>query len=127
MVRIEGYVSKKVIYRWLENYEYIDAGDTPPEAPPSNGGPKSDDGISGGFLNKVMLDQAIENLPLLMKACIKARYIHRLPLGKTLKTLEISRDVYYERCKMAVDHIYRELNGDRVGVKSLLEKIIGEA
>jgi DNA-directed RNA polymerase specialized sigma24 family protein len=125
MVRVEGYISKKNIVRWLEHYEYLQVGDQQPDAlPMSTGGPKADDGISGGFLNRVMLDQAIDNLPPLMKACIKARYVHKLPLGKTLRVLGIGQGVYYERCKMAVDHIYKELNGDRLGVKALLEKII---
>jgi DNA-directed RNA polymerase specialized sigma subunit len=124
MVKIEGYISKKAIRRWLENYESLAAGDRPPEAVSTNSGPKAYDGISNAQLNKMMLDQAIENLPDLMKACIKARYIYKLPRKRTLQLLGISDAVYYNRCKLAIDHIYLELNGDLAGIKRLLEKIL---
>jgi DNA-directed RNA polymerase specialized sigma24 family protein len=123
-IKIEGFISKKTIKRWLEDYEYLTAGDRPPDAPPTNGGPKPDDGITNGQLNKLMLDQAINDLPPLMKACVKSRYVYKLRLGKTLKVLGISGGVYYERCRMAIDHIYAQLNGEKANYKALFDKII---
>jgi DNA-directed RNA polymerase specialized sigma24 family protein len=124
MKKIEGYVSKKVILYWLENYEYLQAKDTPPDAIPTNSGPKSYDGVSANQLNKVMLDQAIDELPKLAKACIKSRYVYKIAAGRTCSVLDISKDVYYDRCKLGVDLIYQQLNGERANYKKLLEKII---
>lgn len=125
MVRIEGYTSKKVIRRWLVNYESMAAGDIPLDAMPRNSGPKAADGWGPGKLNKIMLDQAIENIPdKRMKACVYARWIYQLPLGKTLRTLNIPKSTYYKHCDDAVDFIYREINGERVGVKNLLNTIL---
>ncbi|XJZ25965.1 hypothetical protein ACF5W4_11185 [Bacillota bacterium Lsc_1132] len=90
-MKVDGYVSKKVIKRWLENYEALAVGEAPDDAPPSNSGPKNYDGISGGQLNKIMLDQAIGKLSPLKRSCIEAKYIERLPLGITLKALEINQ------------------------------------
>lgn len=127
MANIEGYVNKKTIRAWLDNYEYLEAGDILPDAVPSSSGPKAYDGISARQLNKVMLDQAIDNLPKLAKACCKARWVHKMPVNKTLDMLDIERDVYYNRCSLAVDLIYRELNGERASYVSLLEKIFDKA
>ena len=124
MVKIEGYISKRTIKRWLENYDSLAAEDRFPDAISTHSGPKAYDGISNSRLNRMMLDQAIENLPDLMKACIKARYIYKLPRKRTLQLLGISSAVYYNRCKLAIDHIYLDLNGDLAGIKRLLEKII---
>lgn len=126
-VRVEGYVSKKAVKRWLEDYEYIAAGDSPPDAPPSNSGPKNNDGWGAGKLNKIMLDQAIENLPPLVRACVKARWVHKLPLRKTLRILEIKEGVYYNRCDLGVDLIYQELNGEVGRYKALYDKIFDKA
>lgn len=133
-MKVEGYVSKKVITRWLESYEALAAGEAPEDAPPSNSGPKNYDGISGGFLNKIMLDQAIASLSPLKRSCIEAKYIEKLPMAITLKALEISESVYKDRCKKGVDEIYRFLNGekaDQINIPSnhnkLLMKIMGKA
>ncbi|MGP9042117.1 hypothetical protein [Cytobacillus kochii] len=123
MTRIEGYVSKKTVLSWLEDYESLDAGDVPPEALPSNSGPKAYDGVSARQLNKMMLDQAIENLPKLAKACCKARWVHKIPVNKTLRILDIERDVYYNRCRLAVTLIYQEINGEQANYMALLRKI----
>lgn len=126
-VRVEGYVSKKVIKGWLMTYEYLEAGDRPPDAPPTNSGPKNRDGISGGQLNKLMLDQAIENLPPLAKACVKARWVHRLPKGKTLRVLGITDGVYYNRCDLAINLIHAAINGEAGRYKALADKILDKA
>ncbi|AYP68433.1 hypothetical protein HWB91_gp63 [Bacillus phage vB_BboS-125] len=123
-IRVEGYVSKKAIQRWLENYEYLEAGDTPPDTPPTNSGPKNQDGISGGQLNKLMLDQAIENLPPLAKACILARWVHKLSRAKTLRVLGISDAIYRNRCSLGIDLIHSEINGEVGRYKALADKIL---
>ncbi|MED3571946.1 hypothetical protein [Cytobacillus praedii] len=124
MKKIEGYVSKKAILFWLENYEALESGDVPYDAPPTNSGPKAFDGITGNYLNKVMLDQAIEKLPKLEKALVKARWVHKFAVKRTVTVLNITKELYYIRCKKAVDLIYNEINGERAAVKRLLEKII---
>ncbi|WP_433958554.1 hypothetical protein [Cytobacillus horneckiae] len=125
MKKIEGYVSKKAVRYWLDNYEYLEANDVPPDAPPSNSGPKSFDGITSNQLNKLMLDQAIENLPKLAKACCKARWVHKLPVKKTVTMLEINQEVYYNRCRLAINLIQKEINGEKAQYVGLLKKILG--
>lgn len=123
MARFEGFISKKVVKAWLETYEYMIAGDRPPDALPGNSGPKSADGIKAGFLNRVMLEQAIESLSPLTKACCKARWVHKLPRKQVLDTLGISKEVYYNRCDQAIEEIYQFVNGGLLPVKNLVEAI----
>jgi len=127
MKKIDGYVSKAMILEWLRHYEYLEAGDTLPDALPGNSGPKAYDGVSARQLNKLMLDQAIENLPKLAKACCKARWVHKFSVKKTLRMLDIEADVYYNRCRLAVDLIHKEINGERANYVALLEKINDKA
>lgn len=123
MVKIEGYVSKKVVKDWLENYASMHAKDRPVDAMPMSSGPKPSDGVTATQLNKVMLDQAIEALPILTKACCKARWVYGFPVDSTVNTLDISREIYYSRCDEAVELIYRALNGEKAAYIGLLRKI----
>lgn len=123
MKKIEGYTSKKAILYWLENYDYLAANDRPPDAPIGNSGPKAYDGVKTSQLNLLMLNQAIDRLPMLAKACCKARWVNGFPVRHTLNMLDISKDVYYERCRLAVELIYKEINGERASYKALLDKI----
>lgn len=126
MVQIEGYVSKKVIRQWLENYEYMEVGDRPPDAPVTNSGPKSADGIKGGQLNKLMLDQAIEELPLLERACVKARWVHRFSPKQRRKMCErlgITNDMYRSRSEQSVKLLHDRINGEVALYKRLFDKI----
>ena len=126
--RIEGYISKKAITHWLENYNSLAAGDRPiEESIGSGGGPKSPDGITNSKLNQIMLDKAIENLPKLTRAVCKARWVYQFPRRKTMKTLMISESVYNQHRRTAVNLIYRELNGEMVNYSELLDKISGKA
>lgn len=126
--RIEGFVSKKAITYWLENYEYLVAGDRPPDTPVvSGGGIKSQDGIRDSQLNLVMLEQAISKLPPLTKAVCKARWVHRFPRRKTLQILGISEAVYNRHRHEAVQLIYQELNGEVANYKALMDKISGSS
>lgn len=122
-MRVEGYISKKTIRSWLENYDSLQAKDRPVDAPVVSSGPKPADGVTASQLNKVMLDQAIASLPILTKACCKARWVNRLPVRRTVEILDISKSIYYERCEMAVDLIYRQLNGEKASYMALLRKI----
>lgn len=131
---VEGYISMKVVRNWLENYEYMQSGDRDPDAIPTNSGPKNYDGISGGQLNKIMLDQAIANLSPLKRSCIEAKYIEKLPTKLTLKALEISYSVYQDRIRQGIVDIHNFLNGekaDQVKIpgnhKKLISKIFDKA
>lgn len=124
-MRVEGYVSKKTILRWLEDYEYMQAGDQSPDAVPSNSGPKNYDGISGNVLNKIMLDDALRRLSPLKRSCLEAKYVEKIPTATTLRALEITESVYRHRLKAAVDDIYHFLNGkkaDQVNLPRNLSK-----
>lgn len=124
MLKIDGYVSKKNIRRWLENYESLAAGDCPPDAIPTHSAAKALDGWTGGKINKIMLDQAIDKIPdRLTKACVYARWIYRLPLGETLRKLGLTKDAYFKRCDTALDFVCNYVNGGIVGYMRLSEII----
>ncbi|MCU7663744.1 hypothetical protein [Bacillus thuringiensis] len=125
MTRIDGYVSKKTIQLWLENYESLAVGDRFPEAPPSFTGPGALDGKGDGRLNKIVLDQAIKQLPKNMQYIVLARYVAKIPRKNTLRTMNITETVYYTRCKQAVDILHMTINGDMVGMKKLIKKLYG--
>ncbi|MCU5511396.1 hypothetical protein OCB07_21515 [Bacillus cereus] len=125
MTRIDGYVSKKTIRLWLENYESLAVGDRFPDAPPSFTGPGAQDGKSDGRLNKIVLDQAIKQLPKNMQYIVLARYVAKIPRKNTLRMMNITETVYYTRCKQAVDILHMTINGDMVGMKKLIKKLYG--
>ncbi|CAM4313054.1 hypothetical protein [Bacillus wiedmannii] len=125
MTRIDGYVSKKTIRLWLENYESLAVGDRFPDAPPSFTGPATQDGKSDGRLNKIVLDQAIKQLPKNMRYIVLARYVVKIPRKNTLRTMNITETVYYTRCKQAIDMMHMNINGDMVGMKKLIKKLYG--
>ncbi|TKH59142.1 hypothetical protein FC677_08265 [Bacillus cereus] len=125
MTRIDGYVSKKTIRLWLENYESLAVGDRFPDAPPSFTGPGAQDGKSDGRLNKIVLDQAIKQLPKNMRYIVLARYVVKIPRKNTLRTMNITETVYYTRCKQAIDMMHMNINGDMVGMKKLIKKLYG--
>lgn len=118
-------ITRKTIKIWLENYVSLAVGERLPDVI-QNSGPKNYDGISGGYLNKVMLDDVINKLPPLTKACVQIRWIRCLPVAKSLKTIGITRDQYNRLCDEAVDTIYRNINGGLLGAKKLAEAILGE-
>lgn len=132
MVKIEGYISKKSILRWLDDYEYMVTGDRSPDALPSNSGPKVYDGWGDSKLNLIMLNDAINKLPPLVFECAIYKWVQREKIKDALVLLEqagwrISRKVFDTRCKWAVDLIYHQINGDAAAYKSLVEKIFVEA
>ncbi|MDA2014168.1 hypothetical protein PDM95_00815 [Bacillus cereus] len=123
MTRIDGYVSKKTIRLWLENYESLAVGDRFPDAPPSFTGPGAQDGKSDGRLNKIVLDQAIKQLPKNMRYIVIARYVVKIPRKRILHKLNIHANEYYKYCDKAVDMLYRIINGDMVGMNQLIKKV----
>lgn len=125
MIRIEGYISKRNIRRWLNNYQALAAGDYSLDDIPRSSGPKADDGVSGARLNKIMLDQAVAELPQELKTCVYARWVYCLPLAEALPKLGLEKAAYYSRCDRAVDRIYQRINGGLAGAKALLGKILG--
>jgi DNA-directed RNA polymerase specialized sigma24 family protein len=125
-MRIEGYVSKKNIRRWLDNYEALAVGDRPADAVPTNSGPKNYDGVSGGRLNKIMLDDAIKKLPRLQRACVTCKWIRQLRPAEALRLLGITKAEYTAGCNAAVDSIYASINGPIAGVKQLMQAIAAQ-
>lgn len=131
-MKVDGYISKAVIKRWLENYDSLMKGDVMQDLPAGNSGPKTYDGISGGRLNKIMLQQAIKQLSPLRRSCIEAKYVEQLPKHVILRALEISEGVYKDRVKRGIDDIYHYLNGEKAqkvripdNHRKLLSKIFG--
>jgi DNA-directed RNA polymerase specialized sigma subunit len=122
-LRIEGYVSKKNIRRLLDNYQALEKGDQLPSDAPVNAGQKAYDGVSGGRLNKIMLDDAIAQLSPFMATIVKCRWTRQLQRRDTLKMLGISAGVYYQRCNLAVEQIYVEVNGKAAGIVALYAAI----
>lgn len=116
-------ISKKVIKYWLDNYTSIIANDRPVDAIPSNSGKKSYDGISWKQIDRIMLQDAIEKLPRLLKKCVYARWVDPQPLGETLRNLNLTKDVYYKRCSWAIDGIYYHVNGEFANIQDLYNKI----
>ena len=122
-MKIEGYISKKTIRFWLDNYEALVSGDRPLEEIPGNTGPKNVDGISAGLLNKTMLENAVDGLPGDLQLCVKNRWYYHYAVRHTCNVLGITSDDYYSKCNEAVEMIYNELNGFLLGVKQLMKKI----
>lgn len=129
MARIEGYVSKKNIKRWLENYPALAAGDRIDDGMVVNSGPKAYDGVSGGRLNKIMLDKALADmrraLPFSWRCCLY-RWVKPIMRREALKLLGVSGTVYTRGCNEAVDYIYKHVNGELIPYMRLLDAIKGK-
>ncbi|UOX98416.1 hypothetical protein MWG54_12720 [Bacillus cereus] len=125
MTRIDGYVSKKTLRLWLENYESLAVGDRFPDAPPSFTGPGALDGKGDGRLNKIVLDQAIKQLPKNMRYVVLARYVVKVPRKRILHKLNIHANEYYKYCDKAIITLHRTINGDMIGMKQLIKKLDG--
>lgn len=121
-VYIEDYVSKAKVRKMLENYNAIKQGDYSWKEP-TNSGPKVYDGITAGQLDRIMIDQAIEKLPRMEKACCRGRWILELKRHEILKALKITPRAYYDYCNSAIAFIYREINGEKIGVLELMDAI----
>nr|WP_233167690.1 hypothetical protein [Paenibacillus roseus] len=128
-MRLEGYISKKNIRRWLDNYASMVVGDRPYDALPSNSGPKAYDGVSDGRINKIMLDHTLEQLRRdkpRTYACVQARWLLQLRTGEAMRKLGIPQDEYARRCSNAVDFLYLRINGKSDGYRRLAEFILSQ-
>lgn len=123
MPRIEGYVSKKNIRRLLDNYPALEVGDQLPSDAPVNTGQKAYDGVSGGRLNKIMLDDAISGLSPFMQTVVKCKWTRQLQLQDSLKVLGCTKKVFYQRCDLAVEQLYIQVNGAAAGIVALYSAI----
>ncbi len=128
-MRIEGYISKRNIKRWLENYESLAAGDRPYDAIPGSSGPKNTDGVvSGGRLNKIMLDDALEQLRKEMSFsyyCVRFTYIRPILQKEALRKLNVRRPVFVRGLEQGEEFIYRAINGGAAEEKESLQAAPG--
>lgn len=123
-VRIEGYISKKALKGILNNWQEVGAKKVDFSGA-RHGNPVKSDGVSGSRINKIMIKQALENIPdKKVQYCAYARWIYQIPVGRTLDRLNIAKTTYYKYCEDALDFIYTKINGERAGVKSLLNEIL---
>lgn len=126
-----SFVSKKNIYRLLENYRAMLYGDQMTVEPgvSINTGPKSLDGVSGGRLNKIMLDQALsalrKGLPFSYR-CIDAKYLRPILVRESTHMLGVKLSVYNRGIKEGVDFLYFQVNGKEANL-DLLRKAIDRA
>lgn len=126
MAHIEGYVSKKNVIRWLENYGSLEAGDQIDDGQVQvvNTGPKAYDGVSGGRLNKIMLDQALGQLRKEMSFsfyCVRFHYIRPILQKEALRILRVRRPVFIRGLEQGEEFLYRTINGGAAEEKERLE------
>lgn len=128
MRKIEGFVSKKNVQRWLANYQAIQSGDQIDDGRPVHSGPRPLDGVSGGMLNKIMLDKALADLkrekPFIWR-CVQCRWIKTVTRREALRLLGVSAPEYAEACRDGVDYIFNHVNGGTTGYSRLLDAILG--
>jgi fimbrial chaperone protein len=128
MARIDGYISKKNVRRWLVNYQALESGDKIDDGVVVNSGPKAYDGVSGGRLNKIMLDKALadlrRDLPFSWRCCLY-RWIRPIMRREALRLLGVSSAVYTRGCNEAVDYVYKHVNGGLIPYMRLLDAING--
>jgi fimbrial chaperone protein len=126
--KVEGFVSKKNVKRWLDHYQAIHTGDRIDDGRPVNSGPRPLDGVSGGRLNKIMLDNALADLkrdkPFIWR-CVQCRWVKRVTRLEALQLLEVSSSEYAEGCREGLDYIFNHVNGGTTGYSKLLAAILG--
>jgi fimbrial chaperone protein len=125
MVVVRGIISKAQLRNWLENWLSFTTGDLLPDAPAINSGAKSRDGVTGGQINKIMLDDAINRLPSELRRVIYLRWTSpgEIKLRDALRALGVQKSEYYRRCDVAVDMLYDRINGLAINYANLYENI----
>lgn len=128
---VKGLIPEAVIRAWLVNYQDLIAGSKPADAVPTNSGPKPQDGITSHQLNRIMLEAAIEALPMPHKAIVKGRWILQLRQDQTLATTaklghRLSKKQYYKRCDQAITLIYYHVNGKAANYQDLIQTLEGK-
>jgi hypothetical protein len=129
MVRVYGVISEARLREWLGNWASLEAGDKLPDAIPVNSGAKSMDGITGGHINKIMLDAAIKRLPGELQRVIYLRWTSpkRIGLKEALWALGVQKSEYYRRCDVAVARLYDNINGLAVNYARLYDKSVDKS
>jgi hypothetical protein len=127
-VYVEGLFSKKVIVKLLEDYHSlgeIKIRTTNYAEERSSSSSVKSDGVSGRIINKMMIDQALKAIPdQKVRYCAVALWIQNKRPTVIAKQLGISRPTFYKYKSEAIDFIYRHVNGERAGVKDLLDTIL---
>ena len=125
MVVVRGVISKTQLRDWLENWLSFAVGDKLPDALSVNSGVKSRDGVTGGQINKIMLDDAISRLPSELQRVIYLRWTSptRIQLRDALRALGVQKSEYYRRCNVAVDKLYDRINGLAINYSNLYNNI----
>lgn len=113
-------VSKKVVKQWLEYYHELQAGEAL-ENGFSFGGPKPEDGVTSGQLNKIMLDQAIKAMPSKLYQAASCRFIRDLSTRDALRELNCSRGTYFKRNRDCINFVYAYVNGLEFDLEKLQE------
>lgn len=127
-VYVEGLFSKKAVVRMLEDYHSlgeIKIRTTNYAEERTSGSPINSDGVSGRRINKMMIDQALKAIPdQKVQLCARALWVHSLPPKVILERLGVTRPTFYKYKNEAIDFIYKRINGERAGVKKLLDTIL---
>lgn len=100
-----------VIRNWLENYPHLREGISTGTS--GNSSARPIDGIKSSLLSKIILDEAIEQLPEPEHDILTACYIVREPQGDTCKRLAISVYKYRGLLFGAVSMVWHSLNNGR--------------
>lgn len=104
-------IARKTIRQWLDNYAVLVHGGKPADDIPHNSGCKPVDGVTNRWLNKMMLQEAIDKLPKELRQIVYFRWIDKMPLSFVLSILDLTKDQYYYRCDKAVESLYKSING----------------
>ncbi len=124
MVVVRGTISEAQVREWLENWISLAICDKFFDALPSNSGAKAFDGISGARINKIMMEDAIQKLPIELQRVVHFRWTgNKVRLRDALKCLGYGKSEYYRRCDLAVTAIYRIINGLALNYANLWDRI----
>lgn len=106
-------IGRRQVRRWLDNWEHLIRREPMEDSLPGNGGCKPADGITNGMLNKIMLEMAYDRLPYELKRVAYYRWVIKgqHSLQQTLHLLGMTKDQYYYRCDLVVDHVFNFVNG----------------
>lgn len=109
----ERTIGRRVIRRWLENWEHLVRREPMEDQIPGNSGCRPADGVTNGMLNKIMLEMAYDRLPLELKRVAYYRWVIKgyYTLPQVLHILGLTKDQYYYRCDRVVDSVFYFVNG----------------
>lgn len=105
----EAYPIAAIKY-WLEHYDLLASGDCPAVFQGRNTGAKPLDGMRAALLNKVLLDEAVKQLPQPEQVVLVACYVDREPKADTCKRLGITKQGHVKTLYGAVSMVWHTLN-----------------